>query len=185
MFNDATSTAGMAATAGTDPKLYAAMTALSALSQLASGAASFGAGRSEAEALEAQGAIAREDARIAAIQKARDVTQFQAAQGQAYLASGVTLEGTPVIVMEETRRQGQQEVDALIKRGAAMQALYRSASRQTNKSGRGAFLEGILGAGATGLKGYVEGQNVGLWGQGSKPQKIPGTNKYQMPGGWN
>jgi hypothetical protein len=134
-----------------------AASAVQAGSQLMGGISAKKAGNAEADLLEKQGFLSEYDARMAAIQKARDVTKFQAHQGHEYLASGVTLAPgtTPIVVMEETRRQGQEEVDALMRRGSAINALYKAKADQTRNAGRAAFINGIVGAVGTGIGAYA------------------------------
>jgi hypothetical protein len=93
-----------------------------------------------AKAQEMQAQAALEDAQNAATQKATEVRQAHAHQAVAYASSGVTLEGSPLLVLNETLRLGQQEVDALMKRGTAQANLYNQAAFQTRNEGRAALL---------------------------------------------
>lgn len=77
----------------------------------------------EALLIERQGQIAMEEATRAAFNLARDAKSFREEQANAYNASGVLLEGSPMMVLEETRNRAKEEVDALIKHGAAVQEL--------------------------------------------------------------
>lgn len=93
-----------------------------------------------AKAQELQAQAALEDAQNAATQKAGDVRRAHGRQAIAYASSGVTLEGSPLLVLNETLRLGQQEVDALMKRGTAQANLYNQAAFQTRNEGRAALL---------------------------------------------
>lgn len=59
----------------------------------------------------------------------------------AFLKSGVTLEGSPLLVLEETRREGAEEV-------AAIRAGGESRAKTLRAQGRSALIGGFLsGAG--------------------------------------
>jgi hypothetical protein len=94
----------------------------------------------EAANLNKQGDLAQSEAGMAALQKARDVKTFRENQANAYSGSGVLLEGSPMLVLENTRRLGQQEVDAIINRGQAMTELYRKNALITANQGRATIL---------------------------------------------
>lgn len=148
-------------------KAYLAVQGLTALTQVLGGFSSSNANRAEASALEQQADIALADAQILARQRAYDARRFQASQGSAYLNAGVTLEGTPVIVMEDTRAKAQEEVDAIMRRGYAQQNLYRTQAQMTRNKGRSSFISGILGAVGTGAETYLKGKQEGMWGSGN------------------
>jgi hypothetical protein len=96
----------------------------------------------EQEALmqEKQAQVASDEAGIAAEQKAREVQTTRSEQANAYSASGVLLEGSPLAVLEATRRLGSQEVDALMRRGAAQADLYNQQANITRNQGRASLL---------------------------------------------
>jgi len=68
----------------------------------------------------------------------------------AFLASGVTLEGSPLLVMEETRKRGAENIDEIEKAGKAgseaQLAEGRRVAASAKSSGRQAFIGGITGA---------------------------------------
>lgn len=77
-------------------------------------------------------------------------------QKLAYLASGVTLEGSPLLIMEETRRKGAENVDEILRAGdaasgALMQEGYNSKTA-LNAKGRDAFMSGI----GSGLSSFAQ-----------------------------
>lgn len=100
--------------------------------------------RREASALEAQGLMLRDEYYAEAQQRANEVRKFKAKQKLAFLANGVTITGTPQLVLDETKTQGQQEVNALARRGDAFASLaYRKAGVMRNE-GRAAFIGSIF-----------------------------------------
>jgi len=72
-------------------------------------------------------------------------------QKLAYMKSGVSLEGTPFLALEETRRRGKENVDEILRGGAASSAAAYSEGRiraaQLKSSGRQAFMSGLTNAG--------------------------------------
>jgi hypothetical protein len=158
-------------------KLFIASQALSGLASLAGGFMGMKSASDEARLLESQADIARQEAEVDAAAKARDVRRFQADQAHKYAASGITLEGSPVLVLEETLRLGQQEVDAIIRRGKANMDLLKQKARITKSGGRNAFLSSILTTGAQGMEAYVMGKRLGVFNKtakdtGSKPSVL-------------
>jgi len=73
-------------------------------------------------------------------------------QKLAYLKSGVDLEGSPLLVMEATRRAGLDNAEEVLRSGgmsagAAIQE-GRTRAAQLKSSGRQAFMQGIGNAGS-------------------------------------
>ena len=86
-----------------------------------------------------------------------------------YAKSGVTLEGSPVLVLAETRRLGQEEVAAIERRGRAQALLLRQRAEQTRKAGRSAMLGGIFNAASGAAGTYMFGKKIGMFGNTVKP----------------
>jgi hypothetical protein len=145
---------------GVEPMLV--MAGLSAASSIAGGIASNSAAKREASMMAQQSAIAMSEARRTAGQRAEDVQSFMSTQARGYSNSGVTLDGTPLLVLEETRRRGQAEVDAIMRSGRAQSSLIRQRAAQTRTSGRNALLGSFLKAGATMAGGVYKNQAVSL-----------------------
>lgn len=181
-------------------KFFAAAQALTSIAQVFGGFSARSSANNEAEALRmeadqlvaesnAQAQIAIEESRLEAAQKAREATKFRQKQAAMYLKSGVTLEGTPALVLEETRRLAQQEVDAITKRGQA-QADYIKLQGETSKvmlkraaalerSGRNSLLGSVLGAGADSLASYVMWKRISR--QNPNPTPVPSPSPAPAP----
>lgn len=130
----------------------------------ASGSAAGKAAEDEAKNLYAEGDLLFEDHRLAAEQKAREVREFEATQALAYSGSGVTLEGSPALQLERTRRLGQQEINALMKRGQSMRQLYRQKGMQTMNAGRAALFGGQAKAASGLFQQLAAGAQIGIFG---------------------
>lgn len=137
-----------------------AMAAIGAASSVASGIASNSAAKRESSMIAQQSAIAMSEARRAAGQRAEDVQSFMSTQARGYLNSGVTLEGSPLLVMEETRRRGQAEVDAIMRSGRAQSSLMKQRADQMRTSGRNALFGSLFKAGASFAGSYLKNTPV-------------------------
>lgn len=125
-------------------KLGMALSAAQGLASIAGGFMGQSSYNKEAEMLRQQGDLALAEARRTAEQKAREVTEFQAAQGHRYVTSGVTMEGSPALVLERTRKLGQEEVDALIRQGEAQKRLAYMQADITRSKGRASMFAGVV-----------------------------------------
>lgn len=74
------------------------------------------------------------------VKQAREVNQFRSQQALAYSGSGVRLQGTPLLVLEETRKLGQQEIDAATQASIARADLMRRRSLIMQNEGRAQML---------------------------------------------
>jgi hypothetical protein len=104
---------------------------------------------------------AAEVRRLAARQaelEGRNIDSTIASQKVAYLASGVTLEGSPLLMLEKTRREGAENLEEIRKAGesgsrsslAQGQAIAESAK----SAGRQQLVSGISGAVKSASAGY-------------------------------
>lgn len=132
-----------------------AASAIQALAGIGQGVAQMRAASDEANLLHQQADIALFEGERDAKQKAREVRQFAADQSSQYAASGVTLEGSPAQVLADTRRQGQQEVDALKKRAEMQAKLFNTQAARTKAAGRNAFFGAIASTGLDVLGSYA------------------------------
>lgn len=117
--------------------------ALSALFSVGSGVASFRASRDEADAQRDQADIARaESAREAdRIEKTRKAQRARSAMR--FVKGGVTLQGSPLFLLETQEELDKKEVAAQRKRGVAIQKLGFKKAKITESRGRGALIGGI------------------------------------------
>ena len=167
----ATSASGAASSAATSTaglsKLYAVTQAVSALSQVAGGISSMNAANQEADAQKREADLLWQESQTEAAQKARDVNAFQSKQAHSYASSGIMLQGTPIQVLEDTRSKGQQEIDAIIKRGKVAKQLAMVRSNMTRSQGRASMLGSLVKAGTGLATGYIDYKKLGLTSTGN------------------
>lgn len=116
---------------------------ISAGFKIATGVSQSRAAESEADLQEEQGRIAQQEARVSAERSAKEKRKFLARQKLAFIKNGVSLEGSPLLVLEETLTESQKEIDAIIKRGSAQQRLAGRRAEITRARGRRALLGSI------------------------------------------
>lgn len=104
---------------------------------------------------------AAESARVAqreSTMASQEAESTRRAQKLAYLKSGVTLEGSPLLVMEGTRAQGQDNVNEIMQAGAAgVKSSYvegRLRAQASRSAGRQAFLSSLGQAGSMGAGAF-------------------------------
>lgn len=106
-----------------------ALFAVSAGLQVASGFMQYSqqkkADKAAKQAAFAEAALMEEDAKRAALQEKIEAEKARKQQKMAYLASGVDLVGSPLLVMEETRNKGEENAKNIIDSAAARASLTR------------------------------------------------------------
>lgn len=94
----------------------------------------------QAQALEQQGQLAIDEAQMNAQQTAFQAHQFRENQANAYNGSGILLEGSPMLVLDQTRQLAQQQINQIMKQGAAYNDLALRQAMITRNQGRAAIL---------------------------------------------
>lgn len=138
-------------------------TAISAASSIMGGLSANRAAKQEAGLMEEQGGLAQEEADREAALHARDVKRFRSQQAVAFTKNGVSLAGSPLLVLEDTRATGQEEVDSIVKSGAAERTLYNQRATITRGQGRAALIGGIGQGFSTVAGGVSTGKKAGLF----------------------
>ena len=127
---------------------------LGALSSIAGGISGQREAKQQSEYALAEAALAgKESSRQAsaqAIQEKEAYKDIKQRQKIAYMKSGVSLEGSPLLVMEETRRKGESNIDEMLSSGAsgyASSIMGGTISSQKAKAlGRQQLTQGIMGS---------------------------------------
>ncbi len=117
----------------------------------------------EAEDLRIQAQIQRDEADTEA--KRLDVKnkKFLQRQSLMFLKGGVSLAGSPMLVLQETRTESAKESAAVRKRGAALYDLGMSKADRVASAGRASFIGGIFNAFGSGTSGYFEAKRLGAF----------------------
>jgi len=141
-------------------------TVFKARSQTAQGESANKTAQQQAALQEEQGQIAQQEALLSAERAAEDRRIFLKRQRLAFVKSGVSLEGSPLLILEQTRSRSQEEVDAIVRRGIAQKDLAVRQADITRRQGRAALTGGIAGAtstvisGAAGVAGTIAGSRI-------------------------
>lgn len=135
------------------PAALAGATAFGAISSTIGGFSAMSAANTEAGLQRQQGSIALSEAQTDAQNEAYNQTQAVGKQQLAFLANGVSLEGSPSAVVKASTAYGQTQVQSILNRGAAQDSLAIAQASQTQNQGRAALIAGIsqgIGSVATG-----------------------------------
>jgi len=89
----------------------------------------------EAQQMEVNAQITADEAARDASKIADNARRFAGEQAVAYASSGVTLEGSPLLVLDETRRKAQEEVDATYRRGQQISSALKMQAQMTREFG--------------------------------------------------
>lgn len=111
-------------------------------------------GKEQKKLYDEQARIQREETATAVSMKSDERRRMLANQRMAYLANGVELTGTPLVVGADTFNEYQKEIDALKVSGAAKAYLLNQQGKQAENSGRSQLISSLFSAGSTGFKGY-------------------------------
>jgi len=123
--------------------------AISAVTTIGSGIAANKASQKQSDLLQEQGQLQKQEADAEAARVRENNRKDAAQQKLRFLKSGVTLAGSPSLVLTETRDIGDEFATSVERRGAAEKAKSRSQAAVARQQGRGALLGSIGGAANT------------------------------------
>lgn len=146
------------------PAAFIAAAVITAGGKILGGMAERDAQKNRAGILEDNARLAAAESEARAKRRALEVRKFAANQKLAFLKNGVTLEGSPLLALDETYALGQEEVNAISKSGQAQASAYWREAQIAKKQGRAAMIGGIAGAGQTALSAAGTGSQGGLFG---------------------
>ena len=139
---------------------------IGAVASIYGGISSMTSANQEAQLQREQGGIALKEAEINAENEAYNQTVSTQKQRLAFLASGVSLEGSPTEVLASSKAYGQQQVDAILAQGSARFNLAQEEATITQNKGRAALIAGLAGAAG---KAYQSGLFDSGSGSGDSP----------------
>lgn len=106
------------------------------------------AGQAAAQ-LESRGRLLRAEAEADAVRHEERGRAFRAAQGVAFGKSGVTLEGSPLDILDESARITSENLSALRARGAAIEQAQNLKAASVRGRGRAALTAGFVSGAKT------------------------------------
>lgn len=133
------------------------------------------AARAQARALERNAEIAREIAAEKAGESRRTTKRVLGRQRALFLKSGVRLEGTPLLVQQETAAEGELEALRIARSGDLESARLLNAARAARLQGRAALGDAIFSVGRTLLTSAFRPTGPSL--PGPRPP-FPGTSGF-------
>ncbi len=104
----------------------------------------------EAKDLKRQAALERQEGLEEAARLEKEHRKFLAKQSLMYLKGGVTLEGSPLLVLKETRDEKDKQVTAQERRAEALYRLGRGKAQRVSRGGRAGLIGGFMDAATTG-----------------------------------
>ena len=132
------------------------LVAMAAIGGGISAGGSIFSGISANKAANKEAALQREQANIllAESQQQADKTRkagkkLLSQQVSYYTGQGVSLEGSPLAVLQETSNDIQSDIDAILNRGYAQYKLGTTQSKMTKTAGRTAFMGSLFNAGSS------------------------------------
>lgn len=144
------------------PALFAIQT-VGAISQIMGGINANRAAGQEAPLQQQQGQIALNESQINANDEAFQLTQEVQQQRVAFLANGVSLEGSPTQVVAASKAYAQTQVQSILNEGAAKYNLAQGEAALTLNKGRAALIAGGAEASGTEAKAISSGIKAGLF----------------------
>ncbi len=122
------------------------------------------AAEEEAEDIRQQAQIQRDEADEEARRLDIKNRKFLAKQSLMFVKSGVTLSGSPMLVLQETREESAKESAAVSKRGIAQFELGQKKAARLEKAGRGAFIGSLFKGFGSAATGGFELKRLGVFG---------------------
>lgn len=159
-----------------DPVTAAAIvgTGFSVGGSIYSGVQTNNSARREAKYIQQQGQIALEQSKKDAEIEAFNQRQAIGNQRLAFLANGVSLEGSPMLITQQSEKFGQQSVDAILAQGANQADLANHKAKIMKSEGRAALIGGILQGTSSALTGGAQMKKAGMF----DPTTSTGKSSY-------
>lgn len=119
------------------------------------------AARKQAGIYREQADAAEEAGRFQEAQAIRDFDTLLGEQKLSFAASGRSLEGSPLLILDQTIKDKETEVNNIRQNTAREASQLRSAARESKRAGRNALYAGIIGAASSGAKSYASYKGSG------------------------
>lgn len=132
------------------------LVAMAAIGSVASAGGSIFSGIQANKSAKKEAALQREQANILLSESQQQADRTRRAgkkllgqQVSYYTGQGVSLEGSPLAMLQETSMDIQSDIDAILNRGYAQYKLGTAQSKMTKSSGRTAFIGSLFNAGSS------------------------------------
>lgn len=110
------------------------------------------AAKKQQAALDAQARLERESAEFEAVQAGRKFDKLLGTQKARISGSGIMLEGSPMLLIEETLRDKAETIENIKRYGQARSDTLKAQAGNVRDTGRDQLTSSIIGAFGTGLK---------------------------------
>lgn len=117
----------------------------------------------EAEALEQQAELARQEDLEEARRLDIEHRKFLARQSVMFLKGGVVLKGSPLLILQETREEREKQVKAQKERGEARFALGIGRAARVEREGRASLVGGLVGTATSVTSMFLSGKTAGIF----------------------
>lgn len=121
------------------------------------------AAKDEAHALEREAALRREEEIEEAARLEKEHKRFLSRQSVMFLKGGVTLSGSPLLVLEETREEKEKQVEAQKKRAEAVFQLGMTKAGRVAATGRAKLIGGLFSAVSSGTSLGLRAKAAGIF----------------------
>lgn len=142
-----------------DPTALLAIQTAGSVASVAGGVGGLNAANEEAQLQKQQGNIALQESQINANNEAYNQTEAVQKQRLAFLANGVSLEGSPSMVLAASKTYAQTQVNSILNQGAAQYNLAQEQAAITQNKGRSALIADIassVGTESQGVGKYIQ-----------------------------
>lgn len=112
------------------------------------------ASKNAMRAAEEEGRILREDASKRALAEKQDAARVRAQQIAAYMKSGVTLDGSPLLVSSETTEQGERNAANVMSNAESQASLLRNRAKSVQRGDFFGTAASALGSASNAYSAY-------------------------------
>lgn len=144
--------------------LTIAAIATTAVGTVVSGIQQRKAADAEADLIREQGRLTAQESREEAARIEKENRKFIARQKLAFLKNGVSLTGSPLLILSESTEESEKQVESVKDRGVAQQTLAQRRAKITEDRGRAALTGSVFRAGSTAFSQGVSAKNAGFFG---------------------
>ncbi len=120
-------------------------------------------GESEAQDIEGQAALERSENLEEARRKRVEDRKFLAKQSVMFVKGGVSLEGSPMLVLEETEFEKEKQFAAGKNQANARFQFGMNKAQRVREQGRAKLTGGLFGGAGSGVSMLMQGQSSGMF----------------------